>query len=185
MASVRIYKISFSGEIQLKKFLLWALLLTGVGALLYGGYAMITKRMIGPRWNNLVPAMKQKTLDLLTAAAKVGLKVMFWEGWRSVEDEQADIDKKTSHLTDPYNTHHLWGSAVDIVLVDPAGLPSWPDASDPRWAQLQAIGESVGLKHPISWDKPHFELPDFSIADARAQYGTDYESYLADQGVPV
>ena len=64
-------------------------------------------------------------------------------------------------------------------------MPSWPNIKDPRWAQLIAVAESVGLVHPISWDGPHFELPGFSVKEVRGQYGTDFASYLRDQGVMV
>lgn len=144
---------------------------------------IVTDRMTGDRWNKLLPEMQVKVLDLLDRAGKAGLDVMFFEGWRSVEDEQADIDKGTSKLKDPYNTHHLWGAAADIVFRNAAGFPSWPAASDPRWAQLEQIGNDALLNHPITWDKPHFELPDFNIASIRADYGTDYDQYLSDNGV--
>ncbi len=167
----------------MRKFLLWALL---VAAIAYGGVQVyISKRMKGPRWENLVPAMKQKVLDALTAAEKAGLPVMFWDGWRSIEEEKQHMATGASKLTDPYNTRHLWGSAVDIVFRDALGMPSWPPADDPRWAQLEQIAISVGLSHPISWDKPHFELPGFSLASVRAEFGTDYQAYLRDQGVMV
>jgi hypothetical protein len=167
----------------MRKILLWTLLIIAIA---YGGARMyISKRMKGPRWDMLTPDMKLKVLDLLRAAETAGLRVMFWEGWRSVEAEQAEMAKGTSKLKDAYNTRHLWGSAADIVFRDALDMPSWPDIKDPRWAQLIAVGESVGLAHPISWDGPHFELPGFSIKEVRSEYGTNYAAYLRDQGVTV
>lgn len=153
--------------------------------LLWGGYKIVTDRMTGDRWGKLLPEMQQKTLALMQAAAAAGLDVMFYDGWRSVEDEEAHIEAGTSKLTDPYNTRHLWGAAVDIVFRNAAGFPIWPGADDPRWLKLQKLGEGVGLVHPIIWDKPHFELPDFNLASVRKMYGEDFEAYLSDNGVAV
>lgn len=146
---------------------------------------VVMDRMNGDRWNKLLPDMQEKTTALLEKAQESGLDVMFFEGWRSPLAEQADIDKGTSHLKDPYNSHHVWGAAVDIVFRNSLGAPTWPDASDPRWSQLEKIGLSVGLVHPITWDKPHFELPGFSIISVRNNYGSNYDLYLADNGVEL
>lgn len=144
----------------------------------------VTDRMNGDRWNKLTPETQNRTIDLLNRAEAAGLDVMFFEGWRSVEQEQADIAAGTSHLSNPYDTYHLWGIAVDIVFVNAAGFPSWPDASDPRWNTLANCGIAAGFVHPISWDKPHFQLP-VSLASIRKKYGEDYASYLADKGVQL
>lgn len=163
-------------------FLLIALALVVFG---YGGIVVYNKlRMTGDRWGRLTPSMKRKVQALLDKAAVSGLSVMFFDGWRSPEDEQADIDKGVSKLKDPYNTVHVWGSAADIVF-DVAGVPSWPDLSDPRWTQLRNLAADVGLVHPISWDGPHFQDADFSLTAARSEYGQDYLAYLSDEGISV
>lgn len=166
----------------MKKAILFVLFLA---FLAFGGiFFMNRKRMSGPSWNNLAPTMKAKIIALLDRANAAGLSVMFWEGWRSVEDEQKHIDNGTSKLSDPFNTVHLWGHAADVVF-SIAGVPSWPDLSDPRWSELIAIANSVGLVHPISWDGPHFEEPGFKVATIRAEYGNDWAQYLTDKGVNV
>jgi hypothetical protein len=166
----------------MKKSQLILLLVLGfIGFAYFGGFVN-KRKMIGETWDKLIPSIKEKVLATLAQAEAEGLSVMFFEGWRSPEDEQADIDKGTSHLTDPYNGHHVWGAAADIVFMNYLGFASWPDASDPRWQQLIDIGISKGLNHPISWDKPHFEDPSFNLSIARAQYGNDYEQYIKNNG---
>jgi hypothetical protein len=165
----------------MKKFLL--LLIMAAGFALWKGYDIMTDKMKGPTWDNLIPSTRAKTLSLLEKAAAAGLSVMFFEGWRDPVDEAAYIAKGTSKLKDPMNGHHIWGVAVDIVFKNAAGFPSWPPLADPRWSQLWSIAESVGLSHPIAWDGPHLEEPGISIAALRADYGDDYQAFLKDNGV--
>jgi hypothetical protein len=139
--------------------------------------------MKGDNWNLLPGSMQNKTLLTLDRANAAGLGVMFFEGHRTVEDELKNIEKGTSKVTDPYNTVHLWGGAVDIVFENALGLPYWPEADDPRWEQLATIAATAGLSHPISWDKPHFQDPDFNIKTVRAAWGEDFEGYLQTKGV--
>jgi hypothetical protein len=172
-----------------KRFGWWLLL--GAGALLLvgggAGYYIMTQRMTGPRWDRLLPEMKTKALALLTAAEKAGLSVMFWEGWRDPAVEVANIASGTSKLKDPLNSMHVWGSAVDIVFKNAAGMPEWPPATDPRWKQLAQIAKSLGLVSgglAWGWDWDHFQLPG-NLSALRSTYGTNYLAYIQRSGATV
>lgn len=163
-----------------------------IGALLVavagGGYAVTTQRMTGPRWTRLLPEARAKAQQLIAAARAAGLDVMFWDGWRSPEESAANAAAGTSKLADPYNSHHVWGAAVDIVFRNAAGLPVWPTDTDPRWRQLAEIGQRLGwLSGGLAWgwDWGHFQLRSVSMADLRARWGTDYLAFLRSAGVAV
>lgn len=145
-------------------------------------------RATGPRWERLLPAAQDKVRELVQLAQQNGLDVMFWEGWRDPSAEQSNIAKGTSHLKDPLNSLHVWGTAFDIVFRNAVGAPSWPDASDPRWLQLANLGESIGLRSggkSWGWDWPHFELPGYTAASLRSQYGDNFLAFLSDNGAAV
>lgn len=151
---------------------------------------MITERMRGPRWEGLLPEVKEKTLDLLALAKKEGLEVMFWEGWRSEGEQLQKMAKGVSFVKDPLNGKHLWGMAVDIVFRNAAGLPSWPDPKIPenkaKWERLGKIGESLGFEWGGRWknyDGPHFQLST-NLKLVRMSYSRP-GTFLKDKGVMV
>ena len=172
--------------------------LVAVGAAIMamgGGYLIVTKRQVGNRWTRLLPETRSKAQQLIDKANAAGLRVMFWDGWRAPEESAKNIAAGTSQLSDPYNSYHVWGLAFDLVFVNDAGLPTWlEDRSkpagwvDPRWRQLAALGESLGLYSGglhWGWDWPHFQMPGTSVASLRASYGTNYQAFLSQRGVAV
>lgn len=158
-----------------------------------GGYYLATNRMSGPRWNRLLPQAKNAAQLLLQKAQDNGLQVMFFDGWRDPAESAANIAKGVSFITDPFNSMHVWGAAFDIVFADALGLPSWPDPTDPRWQKLGAIGESLNLKWggrfapPGSkqFDGPHFQLPGYSTAALKQEYGNNYLTFLQTSGIVI
>ena len=168
----------------------WWLFALGVGLVLAagGGYVVTTRRQTGPRWERMLPEARAKAEALLREATAAGLEVMFWDGWRSPEDSQKNIDAGTSRVTDPFNSLHVWGAAFDIVFRNTAGLPYWPPDTDPRWRELAQIGRRLGLYSGglhWGWDWPHFQLPSHTIGVLRASYGNNYLAFLQSNGVAV
>jgi len=160
------------------------LMASGLAFALWGVHKMSGNNRHGPSWDRLVPEMRHKVLQLLDQAQRAGLSVMFFQGWRSPRQEHANQAKGTSFLSDALNSYHIWGAAADIVFKNALGQPYWPDASDPRWQQLGAIGKRLGLTWGGDWhhkDMAHFQLP-ISMAQLRQQYGNDFLAYLHDQG---
>ncbi len=154
-------------------------------ALIAEGVQAVTERKTGPRWTGLTQAMRDAVLRVEAEAARRGVQVMFWDGWRSPAEEQQYIDKGTSKLKDPLNTLHAWGVAADFAIVNEFGAPSWPDASDHRWQVLADAIEAAGLKsggRMWGWDWPHAQLPDVSVRELRAAYGDNYAAYIASNG---
>lgn len=162
-------------------------------AALGGGYYVMSNRMNGQRWNNLLPEMQNKVLQLLELAGRNGLQVMFWDGWRPPEESAKNIAAGTSKVSNPLNSLHVWGAAADIVFRDAAGMPTWlEDASkpagwvDPRWVKLAELGKSIGLLSgglSWGWDWPHFQLPQYMAGTLVAKYNGDYRGFLKSRGV--
>jgi len=174
----------------MKKWLLVGII--GLALLLWEGYDIMTNRMKGPRWDRLIPEMKQKTMDLLTAAKAAGLDVMFFDGWRTKEASAANMASGSSQVSSPLSSYHCWGMASDIVFANAAGFPYWPPTNTEEglalWKKLGAIGQSVGLTWGGEWksfDADHFQLKGKSIAVVRAEYGDDTDAYLKDNGITV
>lgn len=175
-----------------------------------GGYYMATNRMRGNRWALLLPAMQSRATQLIAAANRAGLDVMFYDGWRDPVDTRANIERGTSRVKDEFSSPHTWGVAFDLVFRHPVtGLPWWPpiwgkdNAGNPfflmdnyeKWQSLGRIGESLGLTWGGRWfnpvtlkgffDGPHFQMKPLSMAYLRRTYQNDYAGYLASQGVAV
>ena len=57
---------------------------------------------------------------------------------------------------------HQLGTAIDVVPMDGGG-PSWPEAHDPRWAQIAQSFKAAGFDWGGDWtdfpDLPHYQLP--------------------------
>lgn len=167
------------------------LILGGAVGLLLAGFSTMTgsKYMSGRNWNYVLPEMKQKVLQLLAEAKAQGLHVMFYNGWRSPAQEAADQKHGTSDLTSAYDSWHTWGAAADIVFKSALGEPEWPNADDPRWQKLGAIGKSLGLVWGGDWttlrDMAHFQLANINVPELRQTYGTNYLAWLRNNGVTV
>jgi hypothetical protein len=150
--------------------------------------AAVVGRKHGPRWDRLHPDLRAAVEQVEQLATSSGLDVMFWDGWRDPEVEKADIARGVSHLKDPLNSLHPWGLAADIVFKNAVGAPTWlEDAAqpkgwiDPRWRQLAAIMEQVGLKSGglmWGWDWPHAQLAGYTAASVRGEWGDNYLAFI-------
>lgn len=80
-----------------------------------------------------------------------------FEAFRTPE-RQYELYRKVPRVTkaEPWESAHNYGLAVDFVpLVD--GLWNWHDKND--WDFLHRAAVEFGLRHPITWDRPHIEHP--------------------------
>ncbi len=149
---------------------------------------MITSRMSGPRWDYLLPEMRRRATLLLEEADRLGLSVVFWEGYRNEDEQRGMMAKGVSWVTDPLLSFHTWGAAVDIVLCNALGEPDWKlDCDDPRWQRLGGIGEGLGLTWGGRWgrkcDCAHFQSDEVSPKELLAAYGRDPLTFLRENGV--
>lgn len=117
------------------------------------------------RLDDLSPRFKPLAMELLARCVEAGIAVCVVDTLRTPEEHAANLAKGVSWTT---RSKHLVGDAIDICpyAVWNANGPdklSW-DASDPNWARLGAIGESIGLKWGGRWTKTpdygHFEYDD-------------------------
>lgn len=166
----------------------WQLAAAGLFLIAGGGYLHMSNRKSGPRWERVLPELKQKTLQLELLARERGLDVMFWDGWRDPAETVKNIAAGTSKVKDAFGSLHTWGAAVDIVFRNSVGMASWPADTDPRWRQLAQLGESIGLFSGginWGWDWPHFQLRNLSTTGLKKTYGNNYAAFLNSRGVMV
>ena len=147
-------------------------------------------RKRGPRWENLHPTTRAMCLQLLEEAEAEGLRVMFWDGWRPEQKQSARISEGVSFVSDPLNSNHPWGNAVDIVFKDQFGVASWPSKDTHEgyalWKHLGTIGERIGFEWGGRWgerdwgkfDGAHFQRPGIPTGDLIAYYGRDPMRYV-------
>lgn len=163
--------------------------LLGIGLAVGGGYVIVNARKNGARWSNMIPDARAKADQLEAQANAAGLPVMFWEGWRTPDDEAALMRNPAgvTKVREPLDSSHVWGYGFDFVFRNAAGLPSWPPATDPRWRQLAQIAQQLGLLSgglTWGWDWPHFQLPDYSTASLKTDWA-DPAAFLESQGVAI
>ncbi len=155
---------------------------------------MISARMKGPRWDNLLPEVRRRVLLLLERAKAEGLDVDFFSGWRSVESQLENMANGYSWVTDPLDSYHAWGMAVDIPFVGVTGF-TWPDPDVPenmeRWQKLGAIGKALGFTWGGDWakkgkfDGAHFQFNVATPSSLKTAYNRDPLAFLRENGVPV
>ena len=91
-------------------------------------------------------------------------------------DEQARLYAQGRTLPGPIVTRakagqspHNFGMAFDVCFV---GRQPYPPETDPRWLQIGRLGEALGLSwggpngkgDRFTFDRPHFERPDWKLA---------------------
>lgn len=125
------------------------------------------------------PELREKLSRLMDAAEKeLALRTWVSDGYRS-EETQAKLyqdakDPVTGALrwrvSPPGSSRHALGGAFDLHIVGDTGL------TDPRYSQLGALGERLGLKWGGRFsrqdalpDPYHFELIE-SLDEARARW---------------
>lgn len=150
------------------------------------------------RWNatkiaSLQPQYQDRFRGFMAAAQAVarryGATLMIWEGFRPLE-RQRDLfargrapgqeGEQRVTYTIASSTGHIWGLAIDLVLREPDGDPSW---DMPRWYKTEVLPlaarfnlESLYLK--TGKDPPHIEVPRSElpavVATAAQQIRSDF-----------
>lgn len=149
--------------------------------------------MTGDGWNKMHPEVKVRAAKVLEKANKAfagtGLTVGIFEGWRSVNTQQAHMASGASFVDSALNSYHPWGLAADFVFLTGPGLWTWDpdnlgDGADQRlsesWQKLGAIIKSEGFEWGGDWQKfdgPHGQLPLMRTAALRDKY-TAPEAYI-------
>lgn len=166
----------------------------------------LEKFTLTPKLGNLTPEVRRRALNVVDQAnedqtiKEAALRVGIFDGWRSVSDQQKLIDSRDSFVSDPLNSYHPWGLAVDFVFLNRLGQWTFLDEltrtefagnarNNPIW---QALG-SVIKQNGFEWggdfitvfDGPHGQFTQTGrIAQLRGQFGTP-DNFLIRQGVMV
>ena len=76
-------------------------------------------------------------------------------------------------------SHHNFGTAIDVAIMDAAGNPDWNE-SHPAWKRIVSLAPTYGLRDGVSWhDMPHLQLQELpetpvdAMRDAYANGGFD------------
>lgn len=135
---------------------------------------------------SLEPKTRALYADFMRACAIVGLHVRGTQ-FRRTMDEQAHLWAQGRTLLDdgtwsvvgatvtnakPGESAHNYGMAFDICFDGKTLEECYPPKTDPRWVRVGEIGENLGLswggprgeKDRFTWDRPHFERPDWKFA---------------------
>src|SRR5690242_2324462 len=124
------------------------------------------------RVDDLEPITREMCLAFLDDVKDAGLDVRVTQTLRTM-DQQAALYAQGRTLPGPIVTKampgqsaHSWGCAFDVCFGGPE-----PFSDKHPWAQIGAIGKSVGLAWGGDFksitDRPHFERPDWrTVAEA-------------------
>lgn len=116
------------------------------------------------RLDDLSPRFRPLACELLARLMEANIPVMIIETFRTAEKHAQDVASGHSWVA---HSKHQDGDAIDICpygqfdLHGPDKL-EW-DATDPIWARIAVIGESLGLGAGYRWkqvDAGHFEWQD-------------------------
>jgi hypothetical protein len=122
---------------------------------------------------HLQPAFREKVLTLTQMFTDERLPFRLFEGFRTPQRPQylyaQGRTRPGSTVTNagPWGSHHQYGVAGDFVLFIDSNW-SWDDTGErPQWwFRLQEVARHVGVE-PLSWEKPHLQIRDLSIAALR------------------
>lgn len=129
------------------------------------------------RIEDLEPTTRAMCEDFLEVANDEGPLIRVTHTLRTM-DEQAKLYAQGRTLPGPQVTKakpgqspHNFGMAFDICFV---GKVPYPPDKDPRWLKLGMLAESLGLSwggpngkgDRFTWDRPHFERPDWKKASS-------------------
>lgn len=113
------------------------------------------------RLDDLAPVFRPYAVELLARLVEAGICVMVIDTLRTPTEHAANLAKGVSWVK---HSKHLSGLAIDLCPYD-TYLISGPDklkwdSTDPVWAQIGAIGKTLGLRWGGDWavrDCGHFE----------------------------
>lgn len=145
----------------------------------------------GPEFNNLHPRVQAAALAVIEDAKAQGLSVGAFSGFRTLDEQRGLIEGGASRNSEPADSYHAWGLAVDFVFLDRLGRWTWlPDPNNPankgyrdeRWYRLGAIIEKNGFEWGGRWawfDGAHAQMPSIArTADLKRIYAGDPSAYV-------
>lgn len=140
----------------------------------------------------LQPAFQPIAQTLLDQCEAAGIPCNVVQGTRTFAQQQAVYDQGRSTpgaivtKARPGDSYHQYGLALDIVPQAYESLPEWnPDG--PYWAQIGAIGKSLGLTWGGDWhtpDRPHFELEAAPLSELK-DYWNKFQSIMPIEVTPT
>ncbi|MGF1731717.1 D-alanyl-D-alanine carboxypeptidase family protein [Photobacterium kasasachensis] len=123
---------------------------------------------------HLHPTIRARVVSVVSILNDEGLPFQVFEGYRS-PSRQAYLYSKGRNgnagsivtKAKPWQSMHQYGCAADLVLRE-NGRWSWDDRGQKRkwWKRMHKVAKAEGLE-PLSWEMPHLQLPDLSVAKLR------------------
>ena len=127
--------------------------------------------MIDRNPDHLHPIVREAVKKTIASMAARGIEMALFEGYRSPE-RQAALYAQGRTAPGPIVTYarpgesfHQYGFAADIVG-RAGGAWTWALSED-VWQTMHAFGRTWGLV-PLSFEKPHLELPGLRLPELRA-----------------
>ncbi|MHA7880370.1 MAG: M15 family metallopeptidase [Saccharospirillum sp.] len=136
---------------------------------------------------HLHPAFRAKASSVLDSLAEEGLPFRIFEGYRSPQRQRYLYAQGRTRAgaivtkAKPWQSYHQYGVAADFVLYE-NGRWCWDDRGKRRkwWQRLHEIAWEHGLE-PLSWELPHLQLKNLSLADLQAgHYPKDGDLHWAE-----
>lgn len=126
---------------------------------------------------NLHPTLIAKMNKFITDCKAKGINVLITQGFRSFayqnslyEQGRTKPGRIVTNLKGGLGPH-CYGWAFDFVLLE-NGKPDW-NTRNKKWYLAGEIGEKCGLEWGGRWTKfidlPHFQLPNFLLAQAKIE----------------
>lgn len=127
------------------------------------------------RIEDLEPVTRELCEKFMAETVMKGIALRVTHTLRT-KDEQTKLYAQGRTLPGPIVTRakagqspHNFGMAFDVCFV---GKVPYPPETDPRWLQIGQLGEALGLSwggpngkgDKFTFDRPHFERPDWKAA---------------------
>ena len=106
--------------------------------------------------SDLSPRFRPLASALLTRCIEAGIGITVIDTLRTPEEHQRNLVAGVSWTK---HSKHLDGDAIDVCPTDLLAVKGW-DPSNPLWARIGDIGESLGLRWGGRWkqrDLGHLE----------------------------
>ncbi|AWB46813.1 peptidase M15 [Paenibacillus sp. CAA11] len=139
-----------------------------------------------PSVTGLHPVVAAKQKELITTAARQGIRVVITDGFRSSEEQETlyQQGRNTSGKIVTYarggQSYHNYGLAIDFALKTKAGKIIWDMDYDGNkngkadWLEVVAIAKKLGFEWGGDWtdfpDYPHLQM-DFGLSISQLKRG--------------
>ncbi|WP_026582374.1 M15 family metallopeptidase [Bacillus sp. J33] len=173
---------------QLGRFILFLLVVTTIGLILYQYIQQIIEPELKDRAlpDSLHPIVAEKKDELITKAADKGINVVITQGFRSIEEQDALYEKGRSKEGNIVThakggeSYHNFGLAIDFALLSVNGQIIWDMKYDGNgngqadWMEVVEIAKVLGFEWGGDWkhfkDNPHLQM-DFGLSIRELQRG--------------